>query len=163
MIDEPNTEDVHNNHGDNVEEDNNYVFYNKQNVDFMVAVYGEEYLSPGGQAEVAGVLSGIDLKGKRVLDIGCRLGAITLSLTIEYGASEVVGINVEDTVCQSAKKRVTKAGEASRVYIQKVVPGSLQFGDKSFDVVFSVGSCSFDVVGLGITNGMGCVGIGDLG
>ena len=37
-------------------------------------LWGEGFLSPGGAQEVAELLSGFDLKSKRVLDIGCGIG-----------------------------------------------------------------------------------------
>ena len=43
-------------------------------------VWGEGFLSPGGPAEGARILEGSDIRGTRVLDIGCGLGAIDLLL-----------------------------------------------------------------------------------
>ena len=42
-------------------------------------VWGDGYLSPGGPEEVARVLEGVELTGRRVLDIGCGLGAIDVA------------------------------------------------------------------------------------
>ena len=38
--------------------------------DFLAAVWGEGYLSPGGPEEVSRILEGLDLTGARMLDIG---------------------------------------------------------------------------------------------
>ena len=47
--------------------------------DAMVAmcelVWGEGFMAPGGEGNVAKMVEGIDLEGRRVLDIGCGLGA----------------------------------------------------------------------------------------
>ena len=46
--------------------------------DAMVAmcelVWGEGFMAPGGEGNVAKMVEGIDLEGRRVLDIGCGLG-----------------------------------------------------------------------------------------
>ena len=63
-------------------------------------IWGEGFLSPGGPM-VARVLEGLDLSGKTVLDIGCGSGAIAVLLARDYGAGSVVGIDVEDGVCNA--------------------------------------------------------------
>ncbi len=100
-------------------------------------VWGEGYLSPGGPEEVSRVLEGLDLKGKRTLDIGCGTGAITLSLAQDHGAAHSVGVDVEGHVCEEARARAAQAGAADRVEIIKVDEGPLPFDDASFDLVFS--------------------------
>ncbi|MEB8388082.1 methyltransferase domain-containing protein [Rhodobacteraceae bacterium KMM 6894] len=104
---------------------------------FLEELWGEGYLSPGGPDEVARVLDGLDLTGKRVLDIGCGAGAITLSLAKNHGAAEVVGIDVEDGLCTAARARVAAAGMGAHVRIDCVTPGPFPFEDNSFDLVFS--------------------------
>jgi len=111
--------------------------YDDTHIAFLEAIWGEGYLSPGGPDEVARVLLGLDLAGKRVLDIGCGSGAITLSLALDHGAAHVVGVDVETPVCEAARARVARAGAAERVTILQVTPGPFDFADQSFDVVFS--------------------------
>jgi phosphoethanolamine N-methyltransferase len=111
--------------------------YDDLSAAFLEELWGEGYLSPGGPDEVARVLDGLDLTGKRVLDIGCGAGAITLSLAKDHGAAEVVGIDVEDGVCASARTRAADAGMQGRVRIDCVTPGPFPFENNSFDVVFS--------------------------
>ncbi len=116
-------------HGENL--------YDKQSINFLELIWGEGYLSPGGPEEVARLLTGLDLNEKKVLDIGCGAGGITLSLARDYGAARVVGIDVEEPVCETARKLVDEAGFSDRVEIQKVAPGPFPFDDSEFDVVFS--------------------------
>lgn len=104
---------------------------------FLEEMWGEGYMSPGGPEEVARVVEGLDLTGKRVLDIGCGTGAIALSLHRDHGAGQVVGLDVEDTVCGLARDRVDQAGCADAITIVKTDPGPLPFDADSFDVVFS--------------------------
>jgi phosphoethanolamine N-methyltransferase len=111
--------------------------YGDAHIALLEELWGEGYLSPGGADEVARVVAGLDLIGKRVLDIGCGSGAIALSLVQDHGAGQVVGIDVEAPVCAAARRRVDAAGLADRVEIREVEPGPLPFGDGVFDVVFS--------------------------
>jgi len=104
---------------------------------FLEFLWGEGYMSPGGADEVSRVVAGLDLSGKRVLDIGCGTGAIALSLHRDHGAAQVVGIDVEDTVCNIARNRVKDARCANAIDIVKTSPGPFAFNDASFDVVFS--------------------------
>jgi phosphoethanolamine N-methyltransferase len=108
--------------------------YDDAHIRFLEAIWGEGYLSPGGPDEVARVLDGLNLRGARVLDIGCGSGAITLSLAVDHGAAQVVGVDVEPDVCAAARARVAAVDE---VTIEQVAPGPFPFADQSFDVVFS--------------------------
>ena len=83
------------------------------------------------------MVDGLDLSGKRVLDIGCGSGAIAVMLARDLGAAEVVGIDVEGPVCDAARSRVEEAGLQDRIRIDLVEPGPLPFADESFDIVYS--------------------------
>lgn len=113
------------------------LLYDDAHIGFLEMIWGEGYLSPGGPEEVARVIEGLDLLGKRVLDIGCGSGAITLSLALDHGATHVTGVDVEAQVCAAARRRIGKAGAEDRVTIRQVTPGPLDFAAESFDVVFS--------------------------
>jgi phosphoethanolamine N-methyltransferase len=111
--------------------------YSDALVDFLEVLWGEGYLSPGGAEEVARVLDGIDLTGRRVLDVSCGSGGIALSLAADYGAAHVTGIDVEDTVLGKAQDRAASRGLEGQVEFRKVAPGPLPFPAGHFDVVFS--------------------------
>ena len=113
------------------------MLYDNQHIALLEDIWGVGFLSPGGPEEVARVLEGLDLEGKRVLDIGCGSGAIAVLLARDYGAHSVIGIDVEYDVCKAAARLVEKEGVADRVSIRKVSPGPLDFPDQSFDLVFS--------------------------
>ena len=113
------------------------MLYDDVHIALLEDIWGEGFLSPGGPDEVARVLVRLDLSGKTVLDIGCGSGAIAVLLAREFGAGSVVGIDVEDDVCNAAARLAEKEGVADRVSIRKVTPGPLDFADQSFDVVFS--------------------------
>ena len=111
--------------------------YDDNMAGFLEDIWGPGYLSPGGPEEVARVIEGLDLTGKRVMDIGCGTGAITLSLVRDHGAAHATGIDVEDGVVTEAKARMQTEGVADRVDIVQVEPGPFPFADQSFDLVFS--------------------------
>ena len=54
--------------------------YDQSNIETMETVYGRGYLSAGGDEEVARVLDQFDLKGKRILDMGCGLGGASVTM-----------------------------------------------------------------------------------
>lgn len=111
--------------------------YDETMITFLEALWGDGYLSPGGPAEVDRMLDGVDLRGARVLDIGCGSGGITVALARDHGAATVLGIDVEAPVCTHARHRVAAAGLTDRVEIRQVEPGPLPLGDEAVDVVFS--------------------------
>ena len=113
------------------------VLYDTQVIGFLEEIWGDGFLSPGGPQEVAEVLSGANVKGKHVLDIGSGSGACAVLLVREHGAAQVIGIDVEDPVCAAANRRARLEGVADQVEIMKVEPGPFPFHDGSFDVVFS--------------------------
>ena len=101
--------------------------YHDQMIGMLERVWGDGWLSPGGPAEVARLLEGMDLKGKTMLDIGCGAGGIDTLLVGTYGAAYVTGIDVEDTVLAHAREMADKAGFLARIGLLKVVPGPLPF------------------------------------
>ncbi|HEX4570192.1 MAG TPA: methyltransferase domain-containing protein [Dongiaceae bacterium] len=109
--------------------------------DAMVAalelIWGEGFLSPGGPAEVEVALAGRDLRGARVLDIGCGIGGIDLLLAQRFGAGHVLGIDVEADNIELARRRAAEKGLADRVSYRLVEPGPLPFEEARFDLVFS--------------------------
>ncbi|WP_137700783.1 methyltransferase domain-containing protein [Marimonas lutisalis] len=113
------------------------ILYDNLHIDFLEEMWGEGFLSPGGADEVARVLRGVDVAGKHVMDIGSGSGACAVLLAGEYGAAHVTGIDVEDPVCDAARRRVDDAGLTDKISIVKVEPGPFPFPDQTFDIVFS--------------------------
>jgi phosphoethanolamine N-methyltransferase len=113
------------------------VHYPEEQVDFLEALWGDGFLSPGGPDEVARTVGPVDLTDSDVVDIGCGSGGATIVLVSALGAGHVTGIDVEPLVCARARQRVDHAGLADRIDIRLVAPGRLPFDDASVDVVFS--------------------------
>ncbi len=105
---------------------------------FLEKLWGDGYLSPGGVEEVGRLLDGIDFSGRTVVDIGCGSGGITAGLVADFGASKVIGLDVEAPVCARASARAAAAGVADKVEIRQIEPGfPLPLEDASIDIVFS--------------------------
>ena len=100
-------------------------------------IWGEGFLSPGGEDELARLLEGSDIAGCEVLDIGCGLGAIDELLITRYGAASATGIDIDPVLLEDMRSRMERAGLAATVRGVKVQPGPLPFATASFDVVFS--------------------------
>ena len=113
------------------------IYYDKKHIQFLEKLWGDGYLSPGGKDEVRRILDDVDLSNKIVLDIGCGTGGITTSLVNDYNAKKVIGIDIEDDVCQAALARVKQCGFEHKIEILKVQPGAFPFENLTFDVVFS--------------------------
>ena len=106
-------------------------------IERLHAVWGEGFLSPGGREEVAQIITGLDLDGKIVLDIGFGTGGPAIALAGDWRAGKVVGIDVEPQLLEKAAKNIERAHVAEKIQLEIVAPGPLPFKDESFDVVFS--------------------------
>jgi phosphoethanolamine N-methyltransferase len=111
--------------------------YPNRLISMLEIVWGEGWLSPGGPEEVDRLLDGIDLRGKSVLDIGCGAGGVDCHLIAKHDAAYVTGLDVEDGVLATARKRVAERGLTDHIGLVKVAPGPLPFPPASWDVVFS--------------------------
>ena len=111
--------------------------YDDTAIRFLEALWGDGWLSPGGPEEVDLVLEGIDVAGKRVLDIGCGSGGIAIHIFRTHGAERVTGFDVEEPVIRHAIDRAALMGVDSGVDFVQAAPGPLPFADASFDIVFS--------------------------
>jgi SAM-dependent methyltransferase len=111
--------------------------YDDRFVELLETIWGDGYMSPGGDDEVSLILDGIDLAGGSVLDIGSGLGACAFLMAERFDAGSVVGIDTEARVVDSAAAEAGRRGLGERVRFQPVEPGPLPFGDGEFDFVFS--------------------------
>jgi phosphoethanolamine N-methyltransferase len=111
--------------------------YGAKLIRILEAIWGEGFLSPGGEAEVARLVAGVDFAGRSVLDIGCGAGGIDLALVANHGAGFVTGMDVEDGVLAHARALVARRGLSDRIGLVKVAPGPLPFPAGTFDIVFS--------------------------
>ena len=109
--------------------------YSDTLIKFLQIIWGDGFLSPGGPDAARAIVSGLDLTGKQVLDIGCGIGGFDTLLADEFGA-KVIGIDIEPGLISRAKERVRAKGMEQQVECRLVRPGTLDFADNTFDVVF---------------------------
>ena len=111
--------------------------YGPKQLNMLKTIWGEGFLSPGGTDEIDQILKGLDLKGKKVLDIGCGTGGAVFHMIEKYGANEAIGIDPEPLVIETANDLAIKKGISNKVKFICTKPGEHNFEDKSFQVVFS--------------------------
>jgi len=113
--------------------------YDEALVTLLELIWGEGYMAPGGEGNVAKIAEGLDMRDKRVLDFGCGIGGPALFLARNYGAN-VVGIDLEPQLIERAKQSAKKYGLEAKTEFQVVEAGPLGFPDESFDFVVSSGA-----------------------
>jgi len=96
-------------------------------------------MAPGGEGNVDNLVAGMDLRGKRVLDIGCGLGKPACLLAEKYGAI-VTGTDLEGHLIDRSIKRAEKYHLTDQTEFIQVKPGPMDFTDASFDLVISSGA-----------------------
>jgi SAM-dependent methyltransferase len=107
--------------------------YDTTMLEMLQIIWGEGFLSPGGPQAVREIMAGIDLAGKRVLDIGCGVGGLDRVL-IELGAAHVTAVDVAAPMIALARQRLADP----RIAFEVIEPEQpLPFTDASFDVVFT--------------------------
>ena len=111
--------------------------------DSMVAllewIWGRDYMAPGGEGNVDKLVEGLDLAGRRVLDIGCGIGGPAFALARKYGA-HVIGIDLEPQLIERASHRAAELGLSRQTDFRAVSLGPLPFPDGSFDLLFTSGA-----------------------
>ncbi len=113
--------------------------YGDNMVAMLELIWGKGYMAPGGPGNVAKLLSGLETKGKRILDIGCGIGGPVLEMAKTHEAI-VVGIDLEKPLIARAQQYAEDAGLTGQASFQPVSVGPLPFDDESFDIVISSGA-----------------------
>jgi ubiquinone/menaquinone biosynthesis C-methylase UbiE len=123
--------------------------YHDSMIAMLELVWGEGFMAPGGEGNVAKMVEGLELEGRRLLDLGCGLGGPACLLADEYGA-EVVGTDLEAPLIERAQRRAAERGIGDRARFEVVTAGPLSFEDESFDLVISSGGLTQTADKLGI-------------
>jgi phosphoethanolamine N-methyltransferase len=100
-------------------------------------IWGDGFMSPGGAVEVARIVSGRNIAGCKVLDVGSGTGGPAVALVQEHGAREVIGIDLDPRNIETSSQRVRHLHLEDRIQFQLVDLGPLPFAENTFDVVFS--------------------------
>jgi len=112
--------------------------YHDEMIAMLEIIWGPGFMAPGGEGNIANLLEGLDVRDKKILDIGCGIGGPAFVLAKKYGAY-VVGIDIESEVVARARKRAKELEIDDRCEFLLVEPGPMPFPDASFDVVLSSG------------------------
>ena len=112
--------------------------YPDEMIAMLEIIWGPGFMAPGGEGNIANLVEGLDVRDKRILDIGCGIGGPAFLLAEKYGAY-VVGIDIEPELIERAQRRAKELKIDSRCEFVLVEPGPTPFPDKSFDVVSSSG------------------------
>ena len=91
-----------------------------------------------GEGNVDNLVRGLELRDKRILDIGSGLAGPAFHLAQTYGAF-VVGIDIEPRHIEISARRAKERGLEARTEFLLVEPGPLKFPDQSFDLAISSG------------------------
>ena len=113
--------------------------YDDALVTLLELIWGEGYMAPGGEGNIAKIAEGLDMRDKRVLDFGCGIGGPALSLARNCGAN-IVGIDLEPQLVERARQSAKKHGLEDKTEFRVVEAGPLDFPDESFDFVVSSGA-----------------------
>lgn len=113
--------------------------YHDAMIAMLELIWGEGFMAPGGEGNVANMVQHLDLPDRLVLDIGSGLGGPACVLARDYGA-RVIGIDLEAPLVERATRRAQRLGLSDSVKFQLATTGPLAFADDTFDVVFSSGA-----------------------
>ena len=112
--------------------------YPDEMIAMLEIIWGTGFMAPGGEGNIANLVEGLDVRDRRILDIGCGIGGPAFVLAEKYGAY-VVGIDIEPELIERAQLRAKELKLDSRCEFLLVEPGPMTFPDESFDVVSSSG------------------------
>ena len=113
--------------------------YHDSMVEFLEWIWGRDFMAPGGEGNVDKLVKGLNIAGRRVLDIGCGIGGPAFVLARKYGA-HVTGIDLESQLIDRATRRASELGLSAQTEFRTVMLGPFPFPDRSFDVVFTSGA-----------------------
>ncbi|MDH5567797.1 MAG: methyltransferase domain-containing protein [Myxococcales bacterium] len=113
--------------------------YHDAMIALLQLVWGDGFMAPGGEGNVANMVQGLDVRDKSLLDIGCGIGGPAFVLAKTYGA-RVVSIDIDAHLVGLAKRRCKELGLEDRIEFRVVEPGPLDFPDNAFDFVVSSGA-----------------------
>ena len=110
--------------------------YDQQNIATMELLYGEGYLSAGGDEEVVTIFQGFETSGSSVLDLGCGLGGASIAIARHLAVEKVYGVDVDQSLLHRAKELIDKHSLTDIIELTCTSGESLPFAEESFDYVY---------------------------
>lgn len=101
-------------------------------------LWGRGIITPGGEGNIASIVEGVDLRGKRVLDLGSGVGGGTITLARDHGA-RVLGLEVDPAYVEYSRGLAVEEGLSDQVEFRCIEPGPLPIDDANFDHFYTSG------------------------
>ena len=111
--------------------------YGKKQINTLEMIWGEGFLSPGGNDEIDLVLNNKSIKNMQILDIGCGAGSAAFHFINKHSVGHVTAVDIEKEVIDRANELKTNYNLDKFVDFKVIEPGPLDFKDASFEMVFS--------------------------
>ena len=119
--------------------------YDKQNIATMELLYGEGFLSAGGDEEVVAIFEGLETSDSQVLDLGCGLGGASIAIARHLPVEKIYGVDVDKGLLQRASELIDKHGLKEKIELLCTSGDSLPFENDKFDYVYVTAvSCHID-------------------
>jgi phosphoethanolamine N-methyltransferase len=112
--------------------------YTLKNVPLCEAMYGPGLISLGGYEAVDEMIKGIDLRGKKILDIGSGIGGMAHYLSKKYGAL-VTGLDIHPWMAKYSMSTAPAEVKERVNFICYSGDGTIPLPSKEFDVIYSKG------------------------
>ncbi|MFT5113981.1 MAG: ubiquinone/menaquinone biosynthesis C-methylase UbiE [Parasphingorhabdus sp.] len=119
-------------------QDSEKVEYDIAGMAMLELIWGKGFIAPGGEGNVGRIVEGIDLAGKRVLELGSGIGGGAMVLGQKYGA-KVIGLEIEGHLVAHATVAAEEAGLSEQVEFRQVSPGEFPVADNSIDYFYTSG------------------------
>ena len=111
--------------------------YDQKQIKVLELLWGKGFLSPGGTEEIDLIVNQRNLENKTILDIGCGSGGALIYFSEKFNIKQAIGIDIEPHVINQANFHKNNSKNPEKLDFEVVSPGKFNFGDESFDVIFS--------------------------
>lgn len=112
--------------------------YVRKNVPLFEAMYGSGLISLGGYEAVDAMFEGLDLKKKKILDVGSGIGGMAHYLCKKYGA-RVTGLEIHPWMVEYSREKAPAELKDSLAFICYNEDKTIPLPSKEFDIIYSKG------------------------
>ncbi len=104
----------------------------------LESIYGEGMMSEGGVDAIEQMFTGIDLKDKKALDIGCGLGGVSVYLEQKH-QMDITGLEINPWMVEECTKKVPSSLQNKLRYLHVNEENLLPVQGQMHDIVYSKG------------------------